>query len=135
MDQVQWHRGPLAPRRYPRSTNSDADVITTTPEWPLRPRVWAAHRSSSGLTLIELMIAMTISLLVLAALVSVFVNMSRSTNEMAKANSLIENGRFAVELLQDDLVHAGYWGGYVPQSDNLSSPPLPADSPPPPPSP
>jgi len=104
-------------------------VITTTPESPLRPRLWAAHRSSSGLTLIELMIAMTISLLVLAALVSVFVNMSRSTNEMAKANSLIENGRFAVELLQDDLVHAGYWGGYVPQFDNLSSTAVPGDAP------
>jgi len=35
-------------------------VTTTTPESPLRPRVWAAHRSNSGLTLIELMIAMTI---------------------------------------------------------------------------
>jgi type IV pilus assembly protein PilW len=72
---------------------------------------------------------MTISLLVLAALVSVFVNMSRSTNEMAKANSMIENGRFAVELLQDDLVHAGYWGGYVPQFDNLSSTAVPGDAP------
>jgi Tfp pilus assembly protein PilW len=96
---------------------------------PLRPRVPTAHRSSSGVTLIELMIAMTISLLILAALVAVFVNMSRSTNEMAKTNSLIENGRFAIQLLQDDLVHAGYWGGYVPQFDNFSSTGVPGDAP------
>jgi Tfp pilus assembly protein PilW len=96
---------------------------------PLRTRLPKAYRFSGGLTLIELMIAMTISLLILAALVSVFVNMSRSTNEMAKTNSLIENGRFAVQLLQDDLVHAGYWGGYVPQFDNLTSTGVPADAP------
>jgi prepilin-type N-terminal cleavage/methylation domain-containing protein len=98
-------------------------------EFPLRPRMARAFRYSSGLTLIELMVAMTISLLILAALVSVFVNMSRTTNEMAKTNSLIENGRFAIQLLQDDLVHAGFWGGYVPQFDNFSFSAVPADAP------
>jgi prepilin-type N-terminal cleavage/methylation domain-containing protein len=104
--------------------------VTTMPlQAPLRPRVPTARRSSSGLTLIELMVAMTISLVILAALIAVFVNMSRSTNEMAKTNSLIENGRFAIQLLQDDLVHAGYWGGYVPQFDNLSFTGVPGDAP------
>ena len=32
-------------------------------------------------------------------------------------------------LLQDDLVHAGYWGGYVPQFDNLSFSGVPGDAP------
>src|SRR5215207_8269403 len=86
-------------------------------------------RSSTGFTLVELMIAMTISLLILAALVGLFVNMSRNTNEMGKTNSLIENGRFAVQLLQDDLVHAGYWGGFVPEFDNLGSTAVPGDVP------
>jgi type II secretory pathway pseudopilin PulG len=98
------------------------------PESPLRPRLRSPRRSS-GLTLIELMIAMTISLLILAALVSVFTNMSRATNEMAKTNGLIENGRFAIQLLQDDLVHAGYWGGYVPQFDNFIYTGIPGDAP------
>jgi len=96
---------------------------------PLRPGLPTPCRSSRGFTLVELMIAMTISLVILAALVSVFVNMSRSTNEMAKTNSLIENGRFAIQLLQDDLVHAGYWGGYIPQFDNLTSTTVPGDAP------
>jgi prepilin-type N-terminal cleavage/methylation domain-containing protein len=104
-------------------------VTTMTFESPLRPRSSTAYRSSRGVTLIELMIAMTISLVILAALVAVFVNMSRTTKEMAKTSSLIENGRFAIQLLQDDLVHAGYWGGYVPQFDNLTFTGVPGDAP------
>lgn len=61
-------------------------------------------------TLVELMVAMTIGLLLVSALLGVFLNVSRTNREMAKTNILIENGRFAVQLLQNDLIHAGYWG-------------------------
>jgi len=88
-----------------------------------------AARSNGGFTLVELMISMTISLLVLAALVGIFVNTSRSQREMAKTNGLIENGRFAVQLLEGDLVHAGFWGGYVPGFDDLTSVAVPGDVP------
>jgi prepilin-type N-terminal cleavage/methylation domain-containing protein len=87
------------------------------------------HRSVRGFTLIELMISMVISLLILAGMVSMFVNTSASNQEMQKTNGLIENGRLAAQLLQDDLVHAGFWGGYVPQFDDLSSTAVPADVP------
>jgi prepilin-type N-terminal cleavage/methylation domain-containing protein len=93
------------------------------------PRARAALRREHGFTLVELMISMTISLLILAALVGMFVNTSRNNNEMQKMNGVIENGRFAVQLLQNDLAHAGYWGGYVPQFDDLSSTAVPADVP------
>src|SRR5688572_5030678 len=85
--------------------------------------------SNSGFTLVELMISMTLSLLVLAALVGLFVNTSRSGAEMAKTNALIENGRFAVQLVEEDLVHGGYWGGYIPQFDDLTSTTVPDDAP------
>src|SRR5688572_27243611 len=88
-----------------------------------------AARRASGFTLVELMIAMTISLLLLAGLVGLFVNMSRSGNEMAKTNSLIENGRYALQLIQEDLVHAGYWGGFIPEFDNFASEYPPGDVP------
>lgn len=61
-------------------------------------------------TLVELMVAMTIGLLILTALLAVFLNVSRTNVEMTRTNILIENGRFAVQLLQNDLIHAGYWG-------------------------
>src|SRR5437868_3959337 len=100
---------------------------------PRRSRIPApatpASRSSGGFTLVELMISMTISLLILAALVGLFVNTSRSQSEMAKTNGLIENGRFAMQLLEGDLVHAGYWGGYIPGFDDLTSEAIPGDVP------
>jgi len=95
----------------------------------IRSRASSARPPQAGFTLIELMIAMTISLLMLVSLVSIFANVSRSNSEMAKTNSLIENGRFAMQLLEQDLVHAGYWGGYLPQFDDLSASGVPGDVP------
>ncbi|MFC4307622.1 PilW family protein [Steroidobacter flavus] len=93
----------------------------------------SAHRNirclQAGLTLVELMVAMTISLMVLLALVSVYVNLARANDEMAKSSSLIDNGRSALQLLQNDLVHAGYWAGFVPQFDDLTFEHVPADVP------
>jgi Tfp pilus assembly protein PilW len=90
---------------------------------------FSAARAQAGLTLVELMIAMTISLLVLATLVNVYVNLSRANDEMAKTNALIENGRFAIQILKNDLEHVGYWGGHVPQFDNLTATTVPGDVP------
>ena len=75
-----------------------------------------AHEHGFGL--VELMISVAIGLVILAALVALFVNASRNNREMATANSVIENGRFAIELLESDIVHAGYWGSYVPDFDD-----------------
>lgn len=85
-----------------------------------------AHR---GFTIIELMIAMTVSLLLLVSLVGIFVNTSRNQSEMMKTNGLIEGGRVALQILQDDLVHGGYFGGYLPGFDDLTSSAVPGDVP------
>jgi len=74
-----------------------------------------------GFSLIELMVAITIGLLIMTALITLFLNMSHTNREMAKTNSQIENGRFAIQLLQNDIVHGGYWGGYVPDFDDLTA--------------
>ena len=82
-----------------------------------------------GFTLIELMVALTISTLILLALLSLFVNMSRSSTEFKKSNDLIDNGRFALQALASEIEHAGYWGGYVPGFDNLTWDEAPLDVP------
>jgi Tfp pilus assembly protein PilW len=87
------------------------------------------RRRSRGVSLVELMIGMTIALVVLVALVSIYVNVARGNEELAKTNNLIENGRFTVQILEGDLVHAGYWGGYLPQFDDLTSSTVPGDAP------
>lgn len=85
--------------------------------------------SQAGFSLIELMIALTIGLIITIALGNLFLNITRANDELAKANSQIENGRFAIQLLQNDIVHAGFWGDYAPQFDNLTFSDTPGDAP------
>lgn len=88
-----------------------------------------AFAKQAGFSLIELMIALVISLIILAALSSLFLNITRANTEMAKTNMQIENGRFAMQILQSDLVHAGFWGNYIPDFDNLTLTTIPSDTP------
>ena len=81
----------------------------------------AIMRTSKGFSLIELMIGITLGLLIMTALVSLYLNISNNNQEMAKTNSQIENGRYAIQILESDLEHAGFWGGYLPQFDDLSA--------------
>ena len=90
-------------------------------------REWGS--SQSGLSLIELMISLALGLIIVAAMAELFVNISRTNQEMAKTNSQIENARFSMQLLQNDIIHAGYWGGYVPDFDNISLLTAPSDFP------
>ena len=86
-------------------------------------------QTQAGFTLIELMISITISLLILAALSAAYVNLARNNNELAKTNIQIENGRSAIQFLQGDIAHGGFWGSYVPQFENLSLKSVPTDVP------
>jgi prepilin-type N-terminal cleavage/methylation domain-containing protein len=85
-----------------------------------------SRKQESGFTLIELMIAMVISFVLLLALASILTNVMRTNNEMARTNSQVENGRFAMQMLESDVEHGGFWGGYVPQFDNQTSSDTPA---------
>jgi type IV pilus assembly protein PilW len=68
------------------------------------------NSKEGGFSLAELMIAVTIGLLILAGLSGVFSTTSKSRGEVERANRQIENGRYAVQLLTDDLKLAGYFG-------------------------
>ncbi|MFN2644776.1 MAG: PilW family protein [Burkholderiales bacterium] len=71
------------------------------------------HRHSArGFSLVELMISMTIGLLLLTALATIFANSSRGQREAALSAQQIENGRYAIDLVSEDVRHAGYWGYY-----------------------
>jgi type IV pilus assembly protein PilW len=94
-----------------------------------RPAAFTARLRQAGLTLVELMVAMTISLLILGALVALFTNTSRSNREFARANGMIESGRLAVQVLEADILHAGYWGTYVAAFDDQTAAGVPLDAP------
>jgi Tfp pilus assembly protein PilW len=93
------------------------------------PRHGVARAPRAGFSLIELMISVGLSLVIVAALAAILLNISRTNTEMAKSNSQIESGRFAIQVLENDLVHAGFWGGFVPEFDDLNWPFVPADTP------
>ena len=65
---------------------------------------------SSGFTLVELMVAMAIASVLLVALAAMFVNTSAARGEMDKASRQIETGRYAMQILADEIAHAGYYG-------------------------
>lgn len=77
---------------------------------------FANHPSQRGLSLIELMISITIGLLILSAMTTLFVNQSRTRAELDKSNRMIDNGRYATELLSDNLRLAGFYGALDPRS-------------------
>jgi len=62
----------------------------------------------SGFSLVELMVAITLGLLIVAGLTTVFVGNSQTRSQMEQAAQQSENGRYAMELLTNDLRNAGY---------------------------
>lgn len=78
-----------------------------------RPSTSAAARAR-GFTLVELMVGLALGLLVLATTAVAFLNVSSSRREMEKMNGQMENGRYATQLLMDDIALAGYWGEFNP---------------------
>lgn len=82
-----------------------------------------------GLTLIELMISITLGLVITLALIMLFLNISRASTDLVRSNLMIENGRTAMQILQQDVAHGGFWGAYVPDFDNLTLTSTPSDVP------
>lgn len=72
-------------------------------------RTSTGHKES-GLTLIEIMVALTLSLLLLAGVIQIFLA-SKQSYRLSEENSRIqENGRFAIDILARDLRMADFWG-------------------------
>lgn len=65
-----------------------------------------------GFSLVELMVAMTIGSILATALVVVFSNVMQTNREQFKAAQQIENGRYAIDLMTNDMRLAGYYGEF-----------------------
>ena len=79
------------------------------------------YRRQAGVTLVELMISLTLGLILLAALLTVFSNSSAARSELERTSRQIENGRYAIQLLADDFRVAGFYGEF-----NVGAMPVPA---------
>ena len=76
--------------------------------------------NQSGLSLIELMIAMVLGLLVAAGIISVFISTSSSNRVQTQLATLQETGRFAIGRISDDLRMAN--GQYCTNSGGIATP-------------
>jgi type IV pilus assembly protein PilW len=65
---------------------------------------------SAGFSLVELMVALAIASLLLGALAVMFVNTSIARSELDRTSRQIESGRYAMQIMADDIRHAGYYG-------------------------
>ena len=86
------------------------------PDYPMQ-----SLRHQRGMTLVEWMVSMTVGLILLAALTTLIGQQSRTQAELEKSSRQIENGRYAMQLLNDDIQMAGYYGEF----SNVASLPLP----------
>lgn len=73
-------------------------------------RIAKAPIRQDGFSIVEMMVAIVISLLILAGVSVLLVGVLKNRNELEKSNRQIENGRYALEALSEDLRLAGYFG-------------------------
>ncbi len=66
--------------------------------------------NQQGLTLVEILVAMTISLVLLAGVVQILVGSKASYRINEAQSRLQENGRFALQMMAKDVRMAGFWG-------------------------
>jgi type IV pilus assembly protein PilW len=76
------------------------------------PRALASRRAMRGVSLVEILVALTLGMIVLAALATFFASTSSARQELERTSRQVENGRFAVELISDDLRLAGFYGEF-----------------------
>ncbi|TFZ01590.1 PilW family protein [Ramlibacter rhizophilus] len=67
-------------------------------------------RAMRGVSLVEVMVGLTIGMLLVAGLALMFGNASRANSELDKSVRHIENGRYALDLLTQEISLAGYYG-------------------------
>jgi len=69
-----------------------------------------SRQDCSGLTLVELMVAMTVGLILMAGVIQIFSSNKQTYRVQEATSRLQENGRFAADMLMRDIRMAGFWG-------------------------
>ena len=64
-----------------------------------------------GFSLVELMVALVITLILLAGIGQIFLSSKKSFTIQDSLGRMQENGRYAMETIAQDVRRAGFWGG------------------------
>lgn len=79
-------------------------------------------RRQRGVTLIELMIGITLSMVLAATLLTLFADASRTAQGIARTGAQIENGRYAMDLMSEEIRMAGYYAELATAGTAYSTP-------------
>ena len=82
-------------------------------------------RRQRGLTIVELMIALTLGLMVTSVVLSMYLNTSRSHTQNERYAWMQENARYALKALTDDITMVDFWGRII-STDTISTTLAPA---------
>lgn len=77
-------------------------------------------RKQSGITLVEVLIGVTISMFIMAGVISVYGAVATSSSETLKQSRLNQEMSAMLNIMSNDIRRAGYWGGI---SDDLTANP------------
>lgn len=85
----------------------------------LLPRRLARRRrrcapAASGFTLVEILVALALGMLILLALTILFARNTGNQSELERNARQLESARFSLDMLTEDLMHAGYFGEFDP---------------------
>lgn len=67
-----------------------------------------------GLSLVELLIALGLGAFMLLGIISLVASVSTTRTELANTSDQIENGRYALQVFNEDLALGGFYGNYHP---------------------
>jgi type IV pilus assembly protein PilW len=73
-----------------------------------------ARPGQLGFTLVEVLVALAIGIVILTAMAVLFANNSGNQGELERTTRQVENARFALDLLSEDVMHGGYYGAFNP---------------------
>ena len=77
---------------------------------------------NKGFTLIEMMIAILIGTLIVAAAIAIYVSVIKGSSDTLKSTQLNQDLGLAMTIMTNDIRRAGYWGGAVIESNATENP-------------
>ena len=73
----------------------------------------SSNTRQAGISLVEIMVAVTLGVFILGGIGLTLSSTSHSRTELDRGLQQIENSRYAMQTLANDLRHAGYYGRYL----------------------
>jgi len=79
-------------------------------------------KKQTGLTLIEIMIALLLSLIVIGGAISIYISTIKGSTDTMRSNRLNYDLDSTMQLVINDIRRAGYWGGAIAGANSQNNP-------------